>query len=248
MNADKGAPDWVRDLSPYDVCNMTPTEQTAAFVRAAFRPDERLFVFRGDSGTRGVPGENIRTAADWLDNIGTMRAAGDLVKTNPFSGSLGHNKSGQPSYVSQDCIADYPFVLLEFDDVRYAFGGDTAMGLAWQYAFWRGFILIDKLAPTLVSLTYSGGKSLHGLLYMGANTRKEWDDLRAQLIGLFAADNEITSITGADGKRKDVYPYRIDIQALHPLIGARLPGVSRLDNGIMQELVYLNPKARHDDG
>lgn len=224
LDADKGAPDWVRELSPcLDWVGQPPEAQTAAFIRAAFRPDERLFVFRG-TGTKGVPGVNVRTAADWLGEIGTMRAAGELVKTNPFTGEIGKNKNGQPSFVSQDCLAAYPFALIEFD----------AMPLPMQYAFWRGFILMHKLAPALVSVVFSGNKSLHGLLNVGCRTLLEWQAVRNRLIGLFAADDDAR--------------FRIDPQALHPLIGTRLPGVKRCDNGALQELVYLNPNARSGNG
>lgn len=225
MDAEKGEVDWVRELSPdLDWLCQPPEAQTAAFIRAAFHPDELLFVFRGDVGTRGVPGVNLRTAADWLTDVGAVGSAGDIVKTNPLTGKVGRTTGGQPSFVSQDCLAAYPFALLEFD----------SMPLPMQYGFWRGFIMQHRLAPALVSLTYSGGKSIHGLLHVGCRTLTEWQGVRARLISLFAAD--------ADAR------FRIDPQALHPLIGTRLPGVRRRGNGALQRLIYLNPEARSVNG
>ena len=226
MDAEKGEVDWVRELSPdLDWLSQPPEAQTAAFIRAAFRPDELLFVFRGGGvGTRGVPGKNLRTAADWLTDVGAIGSAGDLVKTHPFTGKIGRTKEGQPSYVSQDCLAAYPFALLEFD----------AMPLPWQCAFWRVFILSEDYAPALVSLTYSGGKSIHGLFHVGCRTLTEWQAFRALLMRLYCAD--------ADAR------FRIDPQALAPLVGTRLPGVRRRDNGAMQRLIYLNPEARSVNG
>jgi hypothetical protein len=225
MDAEKGEVDWVRELSPdLDWLSQPPEAQTAAFIRAAFRPDERLFVFRGDVGTRGVPGVNLRTAADWLTDVGAIGSAGDLVKTNPFTGAVGRTTGGQPSFVSQDCLAGYPFALLEFD----------SLPLAAQYGFWRTFVMCHALAPALVSLTHSGGKSVHGLLHVGCRTLTEWQRVRARLVSLFAAD--------ADAR------FRIDPQALHPLIGTRLPGVRRRGNGALQRLIYLNPEARSVNG
>ena len=226
INTEQGAIDWIREISPcLDWIEQPPEVQTTAFIHAAFAPDELLFVFRGDTATKGVLGKNIHTAAEWIAQIENgNQLPGDLVKINPFTGEIGHNKNGQPSYVSQDCIATYPFALMEFD----------AMPLSTQYAFWRGFILTHKLAPALVSLTYSGGKSLHGLLNVGCRTLLEWQAVRNRLIDLFAADTDER--------------FKIDPQALHPLIGTRLPGVMRRDKGTMQELIYLNPEARTTKG
>ena len=226
VDAERGTVDCVRECSPcIDWINKPPEAQTIDFIRAAFAPDELLFVFRSDAATKGVPGENVRTAANWTAHIESGKPLpGDLVKINPFTGAVGKNKNGQPSYVSQDCLAAYPFALMEFD----------AMPLPMQYAFWRGFILSHKLAPALVSLTYSGGKSLHGLLNVGCRTLLEWQAVRRRLMELFAADTDER--------------FRIDPQAVHPLIGTRLPGVRRRNNGVMQELIYLNPDARSGNG
>jgi len=223
MDADKGTADWVRELSPcLDWIGQPPEAQTALFLRAAFRPDERLFIFH--KATRAEPWVNLRPTADWLERMPYERLSGDLVKINPLTGKEGRTASGQPSFASQDCLSDYPFVLLEFD----------AMPLPWQFAFWRGFILKCDLADALVSLTFSGGKSLHGLLHVGCHTPDEWQAVRQRLIALFASDEDAR--------------FRVDPQALHPLIGTRLPGVTRRDKGTLQELVYLNPAARFGNG
>jgi len=226
QTAERANVDWLRELSSdWSWFGVSPEiSQTAAFVRAAFRPEERLFVFRSDKGTVGKPGVNIRPAREWVRDIGAMLAAGDLVKTNPFTGERGRTKNGQSSYVSQDCLASYSNALLEFD----------GLPLPVQFAFWRNFVLTSPLAPSLVSVTFSGGKSLHGLLHVGAVTPDEWQRIRARLLALFAADDDAR--------------FRIDPQALHPLIGTRMPGATRCGSSARQTLVYLNPTARSGNG
>lgn len=226
LDADKGAPDWVRELSPcLDWLGQPPEAQTAAFIRAAFRPDELLFIRKAKQGTVAAPGVNIRTAADWLNLIEHGKSiGGECVTVNPLTGKEGKTRNGKPSFRSHDCFADFPFALIEFD----------AMPLPMQYAFWRGFILTHKLAPALVSVAFSGNKSLHGLLNVGCSTLLEWQAVRNRLIGLFAADDDAR--------------FRIDTEALAIDKAVRLPGIVRPDTHKAQELLYLNPAARSGNG
>jgi len=230
MDAEKGTADWVRELSScLTWIGQSPQSQTAAFIRAAYRPQELLFSRRASGGTIATPGVNIRTTAEWLRELNAGKALpGECITINPLTGKQGKTHGGELSYRSLDCIADFPFVLVEFDD----------MPLPMQYTFWRGFLLTHILAPSLVSLTYSGGKSLHGLLNAGCHTRDEWDlftkgdagKKHAGMVGMFAADPD--------------NQYRIDQQALAIDKAVRLPGVIRPDTGKVQELLYLNPEAR----
>ena len=215
--------DAVRELSP---CldwfgTPPPPNQTAMFMRAAFAPGEMVHVFRDDVPTVGRPGANIRPAADWVELIGRGEPLpGDLLVPNPFTGERGETTAGKQSFIAQSCLAAFPFMVLEFDE----------MPLAKQCAFWRAFILTSRLAPALVALTFSGNRSIHGLVHVGCAALADWQAVRQRMRGLFASDPDATM--------------RADVQAMQPRTGTRLPGVRRFDNGRRQTLLYLNPRAR----
>ncbi len=206
-------------LSPLAVPTDAAT-QTADFLRALFAPADRLHIFRDDAPTAGRPGENLMPCADWLARIeGGGTAGGDLIVPNPFTGAAGDTASGRKSYIAQSCLARFPFAVVEFD----------SMPLKVQAAFWRGLLSKSPLAPNVASIVFSGGKSLHGLLYVGRRTLADWQTVRGRLRGILAADPDAA--------------FRADEQAMRPRTGTRLPGVRRFDNGKMQRLLYLNPEA-----
>ena len=210
----------LRALSPVPV-PKGGAAQTAAFLRALYDPADLLFVFREDPPTAGRPGESIMTCADWLLRIGRGAAMpGDLIVPNPFTGAQGETTGGRKSYVAQSCLARLPFAVAEFD----------AMPLKGQAAFWRGLLTASALAPLVAALTYSGGKSIHGLLHVGCADRAGWEAKRAVLASYLAADPDPA--------------YRADAQAMRPRTGTRLAGVRRLGGeGRTQGLLYLNPEA-----
>ena len=214
--------DAVRELSPcLDWLGKPPPNQTAMFMRAAFAPGEMVHVFRNDMPTAGKPGVNIRPAADWVELIERGEPLpGDLLVPNPFTGEPGETTAGKQSFIAQSCLAAFPFMVLEFDE----------MPLAKQCAFWRAFILTSNLAPALVALTFSGNRSIHGLVHVGCAALADWQAVRQRMRGLFASDPDAAM--------------RADVQAMQPRTGTRLPGVRRFDNGRRQVLLYLNPRAR----
>lgn len=194
--------------------------QTAAFLRALFAPADFLHIFRDDSPTRGVRGQSLMPCRDWLataERGGAM--PGDLIVPNPFTGETGETADGKPSLIAQSCIARYPFLVVEFD----------SMPLKRQAAFWRGLLTASPLAPHVAALTYSGGKSIHGVLHVGCRTLAEWNAARGRVRGLLAASPDPS--------------LRADEQAMRPRTGTRLPGVRRFGNGRAQGLLYLNPEA-----
>ena len=110
----------------------------------------------------------MRSAEDWVKDVAHASAWGDLIVPNPFSGREGETSEGKKSLIAQSCLASYPYLVLEMDD----------MPLPMQYAFWRNFILTSKLSDALVSVVHSGTRSLHGLLYVGCQTLLEWQAVR----------------------------------------------------------------------
>lgn len=210
-------------LSPYDFThgreNGNPQLTTALFLRL-FDPADRLFIDNSKAHKTGRPGENIRTADEWVQHVClAVDMGGDLITPNPLTGMEGETTDGMKSYVAQSCISRYPFLIVEFD----------SMELKVQTAFWRGLLSISPLGAKVASITYSGGKSLHGLLHVGAATLAEWQIVREQLRRLFCADPDPAFIA--------------DEQAMRPLTKVRLAGVRRRDNGRLQCLLYLNPDA-----
>jgi hypothetical protein len=213
--------DAVRALSPYYFPRTASPRlaQTAAFLRL-FDPADLLFIFRDDAPAAGRRGVNLRTAAEWLEIVekgGDL--PGDLACPNPFTGAEGLTTEGKPSFVAQSCLARFPFLIVEFDD----------MPLSKQCAFWRGFLTRSPLARAVASIAYSGGKSLHALLHLGCATLAEWTARRDQLRRFLAADPDEA--------------FRADEQAMRPRTGTRIPGVVRFSSGRRQELLYLNPAA-----
>ena len=97
------------------------------------------------------------------------------------------------------------------------------MPIADQCRFWAGFIRNGKLP--LVSLTYSGGKSIHGVVRVDAPDAETWTRYRAAIVERYAADPD----------RR----FRLDAQALSPLTGCRLAGAVRQDTGKVQELLFV---------
>ena len=209
-------------LSPYDFThgreNGNPQLTTALFLRL-FDPADLLFIDNSKTHLTGRPGENIRTAEEWVRRVclaGDM--GGDLITPNPLTGIEGETTDGRKSFVAQECVARYPFIIVEFDE----------MPLAKQCAFWRGLLATSPLGAKVAALVYSGGKSIHGLLHVGCRTLAEWQGLREQLRRLIAADLDPA--------------FRADEQAMRPRTGTRLPGVRSFGTGRRQELLYLAPE------
>ena len=223
--------DIVRNLSPSPF-STDGREQTVAFFRSLFAPMDILHVFRTDVPMTGKIDVNLMPCHDWCARIERGTAIpGDLIVPNPFTGAEGETIDGKKSYIAQSCLAKFPYVVIEFD----------TLSLSFQYAFWYGFLTKSRLAPYVAAITYSGGKSLHGLLHVGCDTLKEWRDIRDKLCGLLASDPEQRTNTNG----RTIYPFRADIQAMRPRQGTRLPGVRRVTNGKLQELLYLNPSIVH---
>lgn len=239
--ASMGCSDWLLDLSPVDVRSMTAREQTVAFVRAVIPKERWAYCFAKlvdangkEYATPGWIGESVRRGAEWVDVFERGEASGfDRIVPNTLSGRQGRAKSGHSSFVSADCLADFQFLILEFDDLP----------LPWQYAFWRSFITAPHpLSPLLSAIVFSGNKSLHGLLRVGCSTVEQWNDSRKLVAPLFDADADRRTTP------PDVLRFCADGQAMAPRQGVRLPGVRRCNKrgehtGALQRLLFLNAEA-----
>ena len=208
----------LRALSPV-VVPKDGAKQTAAFLRSLFDTADILYIFRDDTPTTGKPGQNLKPCRGWLAELdGCATVRGDLIVPNPFTGEEADTTDGRKSYIAQAALARFPFIVVEFDDLP----------LPDQAAFWRGLLARSPLGAKVAALVYSGGKSIHGLLFADCLTLAEWQGVREQLRRLLAADFDPA--------------FRADEQAMRPRTGVRLPGVRRFGTGRRQELLYLAPE------
>lgn len=212
-------PQSLRQLSPREICPdadwLARRVQCEMQLLAYFSDEEILHVFRTDSPMRGQPGVNLRPLGEWLDEQNEHHPdhLGEIVRPNPFTGEQGETNVGKPSYIAQGCLSAFRHMVFEFDH----------LALEDQCRFWAGFIKAKALP--LVSLVYSGNKSIHGVIRVDAPDLPTWNHYRAKILSLYGTDPDSR--------------YRLDPQALHPLTGTRLAGVIRKSTGKAQELLWL---------
>lgn len=204
--------DSLRTLSPFALSGIksNPREQTALFLASLWHEDELLFV-KARKRERGLPGKNILPRSAWDGHTLIDR---DCLYRNALSGQQGKTTGGEVSYTSADCIASPMYALLEFDHLP----------LRQQVAFWLGFLKKSNLAPRLVSLVWSGGKSIHGMLRIKA------DNLTAPSWASYLRDRFASN---PDPR------FCADKCGFLPHGGTRLAGARRTDNGSIQQLLYL---------
>jgi len=211
--------DALRRLSPTPICSDSDTlawrVQCELHLLALFGLRDMLHVFNPDVPSVGTPGKNIKSLSDWLYGPSDAHPdrLGEIVRPNPLTGLAGTTKDGKESYIAQSCIKEHRHMVFEFD----------SMPLEEQCRFWGGFVRTSALP--LVSLVYSGNKSIHGVVRVNAPDADTWKRYRERILRLFASD--------ADSR------HRLDPQALHPLTGTRLAGVTRSSTGKRQELLWI---------
>ena len=224
----------LREMSPTAI-PVAPAEQAAAQLNA-LGADWRWLIWAGTIGAKGkrgaivAPGALADTIRAGLADIPTH------VSLNPLTGNEGMTKDGTPSFDCAETVAAFPFALLEFD----------GLPLQDQCAVFAS--LIRKKPGRVVSIVYSGGKSLHAVMLIPEcddrrlysktrvealrEERTQADDMKwaanmEKLRNLFASsDNE--------AERIDLAP------TMNPAIHTRLAGAYRADKGKRQVLLYLD--------
>lgn len=224
----------LREMSPTAI-PTAPAEQAAAHLNA-LGADWRWYSWAGTIGTTGKRGGIVMPCA----LADTIRAGlADIpthVSLNPLTGKEGRTKDGLPSFDCAATVAAFPFALLEFD----------AMPLADQCAVFAA--LIRKKPGRVVSIVYSGGKSLHAVMLM-----PECDDRRMHTKTRVEALRE--DRTEADDRKwaanmeklrsafasSDNPAERIDLApTMNQAIHTRLAGAYRADKSKRQTLLYLD--------
>ena len=208
--------DGLMRLSADHVVGLSPWFQLMNHLWWLFPDDTAIaYIFRNAPPTPGVLGRSLMRVCDWLHTACPYPpiSAGELVVPNPFTGNQGETADGRKSYIAQSCLAAFPHMILEFDDLP----------IDAQCQFWAGFIRESKLP--LVCLVHSGGKSIHGCVHVGAADALDWYAKRAQMVALFVSDPDAA--------------FRADVQAMRPRTGMRLAGVKRESTGNVQRLAWL---------
>ena len=224
----------LREMSPTAIPSA-PAEQAAAHL-TALGADWRWRIWAGTIGATGKRG-GICDAAALADTIRAGLA--DIpthVSLNPLTGKEGLTKDGLPSFDCAATVAAFPFALLEFD----------AMPLADQCAIFAA--LIRRKPGRVVSLCYSGGKSIHAVVLIpeahdrrlktlpptrqlredrNENDDAKWRGEMDALVRLFASSDD-------PAERIDLAP------TMNPAIHTRLAGAYRADKGKRQTLLYLD--------
>lgn len=227
----------LRAMSPTAIPSA-PAEQAAAHLNA-LGADWRWQIWAGTIGAK-VPGGKRGGIVAPFALADTIRAGlADIpthVSLNPLTGREGRTKDGLPSFDCAATVAAFPFALLEFD----------GLPLADQCAVFAA--LIRKKPGRVVSIVYSGGKSLHAVMLM-----PECDDRRMNTKTRVEALRE--DRTEADDRKwaanmeklrsafasSDNPAERIDLApTMNPAIHTRLAGAYRADKSKRQTLLYLD--------
>ena len=227
----------LREMSPSAI-PPSPAEQAAAHLNA-LGADWRWQIWAGTIGAK-VPGGKRGGIVAPFALADTIRAGlADIpthVSLNPLTGKEGRTKDGLPSFDCAGTVAAFPFALLEFD----------GLPLADQCAVFAA--LIRKKPGRVVSIVYSGGKSLHAVMLM-----PECDDRRMHTKTRVEALRE--DRTEADDRKwaanmaklrsafasSDNPSERIDLApTMNPAIHTRLAGAYRADKYKRQTLLYLD--------
>ncbi len=187
-------------------------EQTRIFLSTLYADAENLFM--GEQMGAGIPGTNILSVENWKKQ---SALSGPFLVINPLTGESGHTVTGKPSYRCGQCIASRRYALVEFD----------AMPLEKQAYFWAGVIF--SLTLPLRSLVYSGGKSIHGIVEIDAQTPQEWHE-------------EMDKLMYAVAHPASPREHQADTACRNADRLTRLAGAIRPESGALQRLLWLSPK------
>ena len=190
-----------------------PAQDLVTYLELLFRPDDHVAYVTGDvwknSDGKWVPSKGCydRTAAELIrslkkypDDVGSTVGdwkleAGAWIRFNPVDGEGVKNEN----------VTGFRFALVESDTLPIA----------------EQNIIFRKLELPIAALVHSGGKSLHAIVHVDANTYEEYRK-RVDFLYDFLEKNGVS----------------IDRQNRNPSRLSRMPGVTR--NGNRQYLVATN--------
>jgi hypothetical protein len=215
---------WLGNRSAVDPSKV----DSAAFLRALFKPEEKILLF---NVTNGEGGQYTQGEAVWPDDepLKTGRL-GVWMLPQPVDGTYRPNtrskKEGAVSRRHAESCLRFPFLVLE---------SDTA-----PLREWLGCLV--QLPLRIAAIYTSGGRSVHALVKVNAATKGQWDDVKSALaptLGFLIKNGldkgvlsavRLTRLPGAfrEGKLKDDGN------------GGTL--YQRFESPAAQKLLYLNPE------
>lgn len=227
----------LREMSPSAIPSA-PAEQAAAHL-LALGADWRWKVWAGGIGERVAGYKRGGIVAPFALADAIRAGLADIpthVSLNPLTGREGRTKDGTPSFDCAETVAAFPFALMEFDGLPL---GDQCAVFA---------ALIRRKPGRVISIVYSGGKSLHAVMLMPEcddrrmHTKTRVEDVRDGRTDADAArwTANMEALRRAFASSDDPAE-RIDIApTLNPAIHTRLAGAFRADRGRRQTLLYLD--------
>lgn len=171
---------WLAERSAKRPDNRTP----ASFLHELYQPGERAVVFDVfESQGQAVwthPGFPFNARA--LDGFRTGKPDGVWFLANPVSGEYLPNDSGKLSRRSWQNVTHWRYLVLE---------SDTANPAHWLAA-------LVQLPLPIAAIYTSGGKSIHALIKVDAESKADWDaqadKLKPALITLGADSKAMTAV------------------------------------------------------
>jgi len=168
---------------------------------------ERLY--NAEAGERVIVFSEYKSQgqAIWpVESIPTSGKDGIWFLAQPVDGKLRPNpRLGKMSRRSEESVLAWRWMVLESDEA--------------PVRLWLG--ALARVVPRIAAITTSGGRSVHALVRVDAATKREWDEIKREVLGLVAA--------GADQG------------ALSAVRLTRLPGCWRGEKE--QKLLYFAPSA-----
>jgi hypothetical protein len=195
-------PEWLKAHSP-----TSASISTGQYLQTIFLHGERVVIFNRykSQGDIWPFGQSIKQYSQ------IHHPEGAWFLCNPVDGQEHYNpRTGRRSQRSMESVTAWRYAVLECDHEPKE---------EW-WPIWLKILVQLKLK--IVSLTTSGGKSVHALVRVDCASKEEWDAFKAEhlrpLVRLGACDGSLWAV-------------RL----------TRLPGCYRGQN--LQELLYLNPEA-----
>ena len=187
---------WLANRSEVDPAGVEASEFLSRLYNA--EAGERVIVFSEykSQGQALWPTERIPTSGK--DGIWFL--------AQPVDGKLRPNpRLGKMSRRSEESVLAWRWMVLESDEA--------------PVRLWLG--ALARVVPRIAAITTSGGRSVHALVRVDAATKREWDEIKREVLGLVSA--------GADQG------------ALSAVRLTRLPGCWRGEKE--QKLLYFAPSA-----
>ena len=172
--------DWVSARSKKPVGKMTP----ATFLHELYRPSERVVVFDvfQSQGQFVWTHEGSTIDENALDSFRAEKRCGVWFLCNPVTGEYAENHRGKQTRRSRQNVTAWRYLVLESDEAKPEH---------WLAALAQ--------MPLPISAIYtSGGKSIHALVRIDAESKSDWDSqatvLKPALIKLGADGKAITAV------------------------------------------------------